>query len=131
MGQDQLSKEEAMDILDQWFHVVTPNQDLWNDTRNFLRLAGDYIIPDSPLSKVVEKRPRHIDRFDKKYDKAFTGNLLLGAGIVDRVDNRVQIFLHSCNTTSLDDIDTGTMSEFGKINWRVEQGKWVTPPPLV
>ena len=38
------------------------------------------------------------------------------------------MFLHSCNTNSLDDVDTGTLLEFGGIQKRVERGKWVIPP---
>ena len=43
MGQDLLSKEEVKDLLDQRVHVLTSTQELGHSTRNFLKLAGDYL----------------------------------------------------------------------------------------
>ena len=43
MGQDQLSKEEAGDILDQLSHVVPMTQELRHSTQKLVRLNGDYM----------------------------------------------------------------------------------------
>ena len=43
MGHDHLSKEEATELLDQRVHFLTPTQDLRHLTRNFVKLAGDYL----------------------------------------------------------------------------------------
>ena len=43
MGQDRLSKEDATELLDQRFHVLTSTQDLSHSTRNFVKLAVDYL----------------------------------------------------------------------------------------
>ena len=58
--------------------------------------------------------PRHIDRFESQYYKAFVGNLLFRANIVDLIHKGVQMFLHSCNTMTLDYTETSVISEF----WR-------------
>ena len=57
----------------------------------------------------------HIDRFEKQYVKAFAGDRLFGAVIVDIIHKWVQVFLHSCNTTLLDEVETGSLSEFGEL----------------
>ena len=43
MGQDSLSKEELGKLLDQRVHVLTSTQELRHSTRNFMKLAGDYL----------------------------------------------------------------------------------------
>ena len=47
MGQDFLSKEEAVEMMDQRVHVVKMTQDLWNFTKNFVKLTGDYLGEES------------------------------------------------------------------------------------
>ena len=49
MGQDCLSKEEATELLDQRVHVLTSTQDLRHLTRNFVKLAGDYLGEGIPV----------------------------------------------------------------------------------
>ena len=98
-GQDCLSKEESTDLLDQRVHVLTLTQELRHSTRNFFRLVGDYLGEGSPVSIMMASWPRHIDRFDQQYDKDFSRDPLLGADLMDRFHKRVQVFLHSCNTT--------------------------------
>ena len=73
-------------------------------------------------------RPLHTYCFELQYDKAFTGNHLFRAHIVDQIHNRVQAFLHSFNMTSLCKVETGTLLEFGELQQRIERGEWVTFP---
>ena len=93
MGQDRLSKDEAGELLDQSAHVVFTAQELRHITRNSVRLTRDYLGTEGPLSRAMVTWPRHIDLFERKYDKAFTGNRLFGADIVDRIYKQVQFFL--------------------------------------
>ena len=94
MGQDRLSKEEATELLDQRVHVFTLTQELRHSTRNFVRLAADYLGEGSPVSIMMASWPRHIDRFEWKYEKAFSRDPLFGADLMDRIHKRVQVFLH-------------------------------------
>ena len=70
--------------------------------------------------------PYNIDRFDRQYDKAFTKYPLSGADLIDRIHNCVQVFLHPCNTTSTEDVESGALKEFGWILKKVEIGYWIT-----
>ena len=54
---------------------------------------------ERPLCLLTEKWPRHIDHFDRKYDKAFAKDPLFGEDLIDRKHNHAQVFLHSHNTT--------------------------------
>ena len=45
---------------------------------------------------------------------------------MDRIQERVQVFLHSCNTTSIEELDSGALEEFKGLHKRVERGKWIT-----
>ena len=101
MGKDCLSKEEATDLLDQRVHVLTSNQELRHLTRNFVKLAGDYLGEESPICISMASWPHHIDRFKRQYDKAFARDTLFGVDLMYRIHKRVQVFLHSCNTTSI------------------------------
>ena len=89
MGQDCLSKEEATELLDQRVHVLTSPQ-----MRNFVKLAGDYLGEGSPVCISMALWPRHIDRFERQYDKAFARDPLFGADLMDKIHKRVQVFLH-------------------------------------
>ena len=42
MGQDCPSKEVG-ELLDKRFLVVNMSQELWYSTKNFVKLAGDYL----------------------------------------------------------------------------------------
>ena len=75
-------------------------------------------------------RPLHIDCFEHQCDKAFAGNRLFGSDIVDRTHKQVQVFLHSCNTMSLEDVETGALAEFGELQKRVERGELILTLPL-
>ena len=41
-------QDKAVDLLDQTFHVVTTSQELRHSTRNFVRMAGDYLRTNGP-----------------------------------------------------------------------------------
>ena len=66
MGKYCLFKEEAGELLDQRFHVVTTTQELHHSMRNIVRLIGDYLGDEGPLRWAMATWPRHIDRFDRK-----------------------------------------------------------------
>ena len=63
---------------------------------------------------------RHIDRFERQYDKAFVKDTLFGADFMNQIHKRVQVFLHSCNTTAIKDVELGALVEFGGFRkmWR-------------
>ena len=81
--------------------------------------------------------PRHIYRFDRQQDKAFVNDILLGADFIDCINKRVQVFPHSCNRTSIEDVELGALLEFRGIHKNLERGKcltltvgWVDRPAL-
>ena len=78
--------------------------DLHHSMRNFVKLTGDYLGEGSPICLSMLLWPHHIDRFERKYDKAFARDPLFGADLMDRINKRVQVFLHSCNTTSIEKV---------------------------
>ena len=65
---------------------------------------------------------RHIDRFKRQYNKAFAIDPLFGANSMDRIHKHVQVFLHSCNTTTIKDVETGCLAEFGGLRRRYREG---------
>ena len=75
--------------------------------------------------------PGHIDRFKCQYDKSIVGDRLFGADTVNRIHKRVQVFLHLCNTTSLEDVDTGALTEFRELQGQVERSECITTPVWV
>ena len=56
---------------------------------------------------------------------------------MDQIHKRVQIFLHSCNTAAIEEVESGALEEVRGLQKRVERGKWMTfmptwgerPPP--
>ena len=123
MGQDRLSKEEATEQLDQRFHVLTLTQNLHHLTQNFVRLAGDYLGERSPVCVMMALWLRHIDRFERKYDKAFYWDPLFGADIMYQIHKRLQVSLHSCNTPAIEEVESSALEEFRILQKRVERGK--------
>ena len=93
MGQDCLSKKEAVKLLDQRVHVLTSTQELRHSTRNFVKLVGDYLGEESPIFLSMGTWLRHIDRFRRKYDKAFAKDPLFEAYFMYHIHKRVQLFL--------------------------------------
>ena len=73
---------------------------------------------------------RHIDRFRRQYDKAFARDRLFGADLMDQIHKHVQVFLHSCNTTAIKEVESGALGEFGGLQKKVERGKWLTSTPV-
>ena len=41
---------------------------------------------------------------------------------MDWIQKRVQVFLHSCNTTAIEDVESGALEEFQGLQKRVERG---------
>ena len=70
--------------------------------------------------------PRHIDRFKRQYDKAFARDPLFGEDLMDRIHKRVQVFLHSSNTTAIEEVKSGALEEFRGLQKKLERGEWVT-----
>ena len=74
--------------------------------------------------------PRHIDRLERKYDKAFARDPLFGADFIGRIHKHVKVFLHSCNTTAIEDVEAGALAEFGGLQKKVEREEWLTSTPI-
>ena len=41
---------------------------------------------------------------------------------MDRIHKRVQVLLHSCNTTDIEEVESGALAEFSGIQKKVERG---------
>ena len=95
-----------------------------------MKLAGDYLGEESPIYLSMGTWLRHIDRFDCQYYKAFARDPLFGVDLMDLIQKRVQVFLHSCNTTTIEDVDSGALAEFGGLQKKVERGEWLTSTPV-
>ena len=67
--------------------------------------------------------PRHIDRFERQYDKAFARDPLFGSDLMDRIHKRVQVFIHSYNTTAIKEVESGALAEFGGLQKKLERGE--------
>ena len=78
MGQDCLSKEKAGELLEQRFHVLTSTKKLRHSMRNFVKLVGDYLGEDIPIYLSMGTWPRHIDHFEREYNKASARDPLFG-----------------------------------------------------
>ena len=48
---------------------------------------------------------------------------------MDRIHKRVQVFLHSCNMTSTEEVELGALVEFGGIQKKVYRVEWLTLTP--
>ena len=58
---------------------------------------------------MMESWPRHIDRFERQYNKAFSRDTLFGADLMDWIHKMMQVFLHSCNTIAIEDVESGAL----------------------
>ena len=96
-----------VELLDQRVHVLTFTQELRHSTRNFVKLTGDYLGEESPIYMSMGSWLRHIDRFERQYNKAFARDPLFEADLMNRIHKCVQVFLHSCNTTAIEDVESG------------------------
>ena len=91
-----------------------------------MKLAGDYLGEEISIYLPMGSWTCHIDLFERNYKKAFVRDPLLGADLMDRIHNRVQVFLHSCNTTEIKEVESGDLAEFGGLQKKVERGEWLT-----
>ena len=48
---------------------------------------------------------------------------------MDWIHKRVKVFLHSCNTMAIEDVDSGVLEDFRGLKKRVERGGWMTSMP--
>ena len=87
--------------------------------RKFFKLSGNYLSEESPLCLSMATWSHHIDRFDRQYDKAITKDPLIGVDLIDSIHKRVQVSQHSCNTTSIKDVELGALAQFGGLNKKV------------
>ena len=83
----------------------------------------DYLGEEIPICLSMGSWLRHIDRFKRKYDKAFARDPLFGADLMDRIHKCVQVFLHSCNTNEIEELESGALAEFGGLQKKVERGE--------
>ena len=95
--------------------MITSTQELRHLTRKFVKLAVEYLRAESPILLSMETWPHHIDRFERQYEKAFAKDPPFGAYLMDHIHKRVQVFLHSCNKTAMEDVELGALAEFGGI----------------
>ena len=49
---------------------------------------------------------------------------------MDWIHKRVQVFLHSCNTTDMEEVESGALEDFCGIQKRVERGEWMKSMPV-
>ena len=115
MSQDRLSKEESVELIYQQVHVVATTQEILHSTQNLVRPTRDHLGTEGTLSQAMATWTRQIDHFERQYDKDFKGDRLFGKDIVDIIHKHVQILLQSCNTTSLEEVETGALAEFGEL----------------
>ena len=92
IGKDLLSKEEAVELLDQRVHVLASTQELRHSTRKFVKLAGDYIGAEIMILLSMETWLPHIVRFKRQYDNASAKDPLFGADLMDRIQNVFRCF---------------------------------------
>ena len=129
MRQESLSKEEAGELLDQRFQVLVSTQQLRKSTRNFVKITGDYLGEERPICLSLGTCIRHIDRFDRQYDNSFAKDTLFRAYLMDRIHKRVRVFLHSCDTNSIEYVELGDLADFGVLKKKVERGEWLMLTP--
>ena len=101
-----------------------------HSARNFVKFTGDNLGEESPICLSMGLWPRHIDCFERQYDKAFSRDPLFGVDLMDRIYKCAQVFLHSCNTTTIKEVESGTLAEFGGFQKKVERGEWLTSTPV-
>ena len=110
--------------------MLTSTQEMLHSTRNFVKLVGYYLGEGSPVCVMMASWPRHIDRFEQQYDKAFDRDPLFRVDLMDQIHKRVQVFLHSCNTTAIEEVESGALEEFCGLQKRLDRGKWMTSMPV-
>ena len=129
MVQDNSSKEEVGELLDQRFHILASTQELRHSTGIFVKLSGDFLGEESPIFLLMGMWLRHIDHFKRKYDKVFANNPLFGAEFMDCIHKLVQVFLPSFNTSTIEDMESVSLTDFWGLYKKVEKGYWFTSTP--
>ena len=79
---------------------------------NFVKLAGDYLGEEIPMCCYMATWTRHIDRFNKQYNKAFSKYPLFGADFIDIIHKLVQVFLDYFNISEIENIELFALTEF-------------------
>ena len=77
--------------------------------RNVVKLAGYHLGEGSPVCLSMVLWPPHIDRFKRQYDKAFARDPIFGSDLMDRIHKRVWVFLHSCKTIAIEEVESGAL----------------------
>ena len=95
MGQDCLSKEEEGELMNQRLHALISTKEMRHLTRNFVKLAGEYLGEESPICLLMGSWPRHIERFERQYNKDFERDPLSGVDLMYRIHKRFHVLLHS------------------------------------
>ena len=62
--------------------------------------------------------------------KPSQGILFFGADLMDRTHKHVQVFLHSCNTTATEEVEPGSLADFGGLQKKAERGECITLTPV-
>ena len=96
--------------MDHRVHVLASTQDLHNSKRNFVKIAGDYLGEEILLCLLMGTWLRHIERFEQQYNKDFAKDPLFGEELINRIHKRVQVFLHYCNTNSIEEVELGALA---------------------
>ena len=110
--------------------MVTTSQELRHSTNKPMKLAVDYLVDERLLCCSMTTRPCYIDRFGRKYNKAFLKDPLFGAYLIYIIHRIVQVFLHFFNMTKKEDVQLGSLPEFKYLNKRIERGEWLTTTPI-
>ena len=49
---------------------------------------------------------------------------------MDWIHKRVHVLLHSCDTSEIEEVESGALAEFGGLQKKVERGEWLTLMPV-
>ena len=120
MGKDQIYKDEAGELLDQHAHVVATTQDLRQSTRKIVRLTKITLERKVPSQEQCQQGIITLIALSVNTTRHLQDTVSLGFGsiIVDQIHKRVQVLLQSCNTTSLEDVERGSLAELESCRYR-------------
>ena len=86
-----------------------------------MKLAGDYLGEEIPICLLMGSWPHHVDCFKRQYDKAFARDPLFGRDSMDQIHKHVQVFLNSCNKISIEEVESGALTQFGGLQKKVDR----------
>ena len=115
MDQDLLYNAKVVELLYQWVHVVETTQELRQSVRNFIWAMEDCLGSKGTVIQEMATWPHHIDRFEHQYYKYLTKNHIFVYNLLYCIQKNIQVLLHYYNMTSLDNVETVTLSEFGEL----------------